>query len=426
MVQAKSDAHIERNNVESTAYHRSSDVERKLMIETHERLKQFAWRTQLSAYNAEAKRRGWYAEVKFSTFHSICKSVEKSDGPAFDDTKRLKVWEEWEDVEVERFAQRLHRDKAYVEFIQHMRAKYDPEYSRTLTAFKLRIYTLSKMKESARKTELDNPWEPWEDNLLIEWCRSRTTAYGVKGFINYMRKTHNPNYPRSSGDASARYHSIRCRSLAASDVDIPSPKVVEDASDGETGNGSEESSEDDHIDNMSEAFVTERPVKRLRVVSVVSESDSLMAGRNDSASQTNSENSTVNGSDQSRSRPSGVTTLDSARSCNIKPPENSLTMVSIGTHCNFDLQTTRPQMMSVACGTDNLVGYQRESMTQTDTNDLVDEDEHNHQSSKPTDIPDVVTQCLNKVHDVSYCVFACSQHQIHDSHLFCIASNSKL
>lgn len=302
------------------------------MLVTHLKLKHEPWGTQLDAYNAEAKERGWLSVATLLTFQNVCASV---DGLSSTSEGYAKVnpsaWAAWEDAELERFVQLADREKAYGEFMQHMRAKFGQEYARTITSFKARIFALSKtmkkklvgMRVALKSWE---PWLPWEDKELIEWCHSQGGANQLDQFIKHMCVTYGHEYPRSITSASARYHAIVSRATFNNSYDAPGPQVVAPMETIDVASENDNDENNSGIDNMPTSCTTEKAAKETLAVGDACESDSSVVQQEDVTSQADHENSSLTEIDHSMIRPSELIPADTLEP---DPPEKRPQLVHV-------------------------------------------------------------------------------------------------
>lgn len=179
---------------------RVTPEERALMAQVHAQHARLSWAQQLALYNAEAARRGLFAELLLQTFVSNCRraAVERAAGVKSEREGEREAgggrWEPWEDAEIERWGAQANRRQSFPAFIERMRSTHDPQYARSLPSCLSRVYWL---RLQADRADAGGPWEPWEDEELRSWGRADMTAQEYEDFVTRMRGEHGQEYARS-------------------------------------------------------------------------------------------------------------------------------------------------------------------------------------------------------------------------------------
>jgi hypothetical protein len=139
--------------------HRMSKKEMRLVAETFHEHKHKSWATQVAIYNAAARQRGWYDQIKVKAFRLRCNGLKqeqqfRSDAGANATCLR---WAPYEDEMLTKWDWRGNVPARYPAFIEHMRAAFDPNYFRSVVAVSSRMAILSvDSPQTATKTETED------------------------------------------------------------------------------------------------------------------------------------------------------------------------------------------------------------------------------------------------------------------------------
>lgn len=131
--------------------HRFTKDEVRLLAETYREHKHKKLAAQVAIYNAAAKQRGWYDQVKLAAYSARCQCLRreqqfKTEGGAAKEPPMCKTWEAYEDEALTKWDWGGKRYAQYAAFIEHMREAFDPNYFRSIKAIVSRLTILANRK----------------------------------------------------------------------------------------------------------------------------------------------------------------------------------------------------------------------------------------------------------------------------------------